>query len=424
MSYARASGSPYHDAVTGLTLEGLEDTGSQDLMHDRMVAAFSRAASTIAWEGSLQVVLDRLAEEVLIASHAKSCALVLVSRFGNTVDLFGSAGYPEGYVDRINEAMSLRTPMVSLEVYRSRVKITRDMASTLASDPRFAPYAALAESAGWTTIVSIPLIAREERVGVLTALYTAEHEPDESDISFLNAMADHGAIAIHTARLLAESKEKAALEERNRMARDIHDAVSQSLFSIRLRTKALQIAAERADDPTGKLRPGLESLEAIVNRAVDDMRSLVLHLRPPDLRETTLAEAIKRYTEAICDRDAYLVEVRVSGEIPSLPHEAEMDIYHIAREAIGNAVDHAKASRLEVDLRPTWDKGVGYLFLQVRDDGVGFDPEHRRPGHMGISSMQSRATELGGALAIDSGTGGTTVRLEVPLPTTTMERPT
>ncbi len=391
-------------------------------MQSRMIAAFARAASVIAWEGSIQVVLDRLAEEVLIASSATSCALVLVSSFGQTVDLYGSAGYPEGYVDRISEAMALRTPMVSLEAYRSRVKVTRDMASTLASDPRFAPYAELARSAGWTTIVSIPLIVREERVGVLTALHSEGHEPDEVDISFLNAMADHGAIAIHTARLIAESKEKAALEERNRMARSIHDAVSQSLFSMRLRTKALQIAAERVEDPTGKLLPGLLALEMVVDRAVDDMRALVLHLRPPDLRGATLAEAIKRYTEVICDREACLVEVRISDEIPALSHAVEMEVYHVGREAIANAVDHAKASRLGVELRVTWRSGVGYLHLKITDDGVGFDPEERRPGHVGIASMRSRAGEIDAELTIASGAAGTVVQLEVPIPTTPTER--
>lgn len=423
MTYGPMWASAYHIDVAGITPGQPGDVVLREQLKDRMVAAFARTAATIAWEESLQVVLDRLAGEVLAASNAKSCAIALVSRFGNGVDLFGAAGYPDGYVDRINEALELRTPMVSLEAYRSRVKITRDMASTLASDPRFAPYAELARSAGWTTIVSVPLIVREERVGALTALFNAEHEPDESDVSFLNAMADHGAIAIHTARLIAESKEKAAMEGRNRMARDMHDAISQSLFSMRLRTKALQIAAGRAEDPTGKLLPGLAAMETIVNRAVEDMRALVLHLRPPDLRATSLAEAIKRYTEAICDRDAYLAEVRISEDTPSLPHATEQEIYHIAREAIGNAVDHAHASRLEVDLGPTWHRGVCYLRLQVIDDGIGFKPDKNRTGHIGISSMRSRASEFGAELTIDSTSNGTTVRLDVPVPTIPMERP-
>ena len=409
---------PYTGDVTGITFD---DADRQGLARARMVAAFARAAAVIAWEGSLQVVLDRLAEEVLIASSARACALVLVSRFGQTVDLYGSAGYPDGYIERFNEAMALRPPLVSLEAYRSRVQITRDMASALRNDPRLAPYADAARQAGWTTIVSIPLSVREERVGVLTALFSAENEPDESDIAFLTAMADHGANAIHTARLLAKSEKKAALEERNRMARDIHDAVSQSLFSMRLRTKALQIAAERTDDPTGRLRSGLRELEAVVDRAVDDMRALVLQLRPPDLEDSSLAEAIKRYAEAVCDRDALLVEIRVSGEVPNLPHDAEMEVYQIAREAIGNAVDHASASQVVIALGPVWRNGVAYLHLGVSDDGVGFHPDVALPGHLGISGMRSRAHELGAELKVESGSDGTRIQLDVPVSTATTE---
>jgi signal transduction histidine kinase len=386
------------------------------LTQDRMIAAFARAASTIAWEGSLQVVLDKLAEEVLIASRANACAITLVSRFGNSVDLVGAAGYPAGYLDRANEALALGAPLISLQAYRSRVHITQNVVSTLESDARFEPYAEMVREAGWTTLVTVPLIVREERVGVLTALYTDEHEPSPADTSFLTAMADHGAIAVHTARLLAEAREKAALDERNRMARDVHDAISQSLFSIRLRTKALQMAAQSADATGGSMLSGLQALESIIDRAVDDMRALVMHLRPSDLRGNDLADAIKRYAEAISDRDAVFVEVRMSGELPTLPHDTEVQIYQIAREAIGNSIDHAKASRLGVTLDPRWQSGAGHLLLEVADDGVGFDPAHEHPGHLGLSNMRARAAEIDADLTIASSPAGTSVRLEVPMP--------
>lgn len=388
-----------------------------------MLASFARAASTIAWEGSLQMVLNHLAEEVLAASRAKACAITLVSRFGNSVDLFGAAGYPDGYLERVKRALALRAPLLSLEAYRSGVHITRDVTTTLASDPRFEPYAEMARAAGWTTLVTIPLIVREEPVGVLTALYTDEAEAGGSDLTFLEAMADHGAVAVNTARLLAEAREKAAQDERNRMAREVHDAVSQSLFSMRLRTKALQIAADRTEDSTGMLAPGLQALEAIIDHAVEDMRALVLHLRPTDLHGNDLANSIKQYAEAISDRDAIMVEFHVSGETHTLPHDTEVEIYQIAREAIANSIEHAGASRLVVRLAPTWDLGVGRLVLDVADDGVGFDLNFDRPGHLGLVSMRERAIEIDSELTITSTPTGTTVHLEVPMTVMPLDDP-
>ncbi|MEE4024030.1 GAF domain-containing sensor histidine kinase [Gordonia sp. PKS22-38] len=395
----------------------------EDGLRGRRLDAFARAAAAIALEGPLQVVLDHLAEEVLIASQANACGIALVSRLGDSVELFGAAGYPEGYVDHINEAIALRAPLVSLEAYRARVNITRDVARTLAGDPRFKPFVQMTEIAGWTTLVTIPLELRGERVGVLTALYTDSRQPDSSDTTFLTAMADHGAIAINTARLLAETRDKVAQEERNRMAREIHDAVSQSLFSMKMRTKALQIAAERTEDSTGKLRPGLAAMEGTVDRAVEDMRALIMHLRPTDLRDNDLANAIKRYAEAVSDRDAIFVEVRLSGEMPNFDRDTEVKIYQIAREAIANSVDHAKASRLAVRLSPDWRNGVGHLVLEIVDDGVGFDVSAERPGHIGIAAMRERASEIGADLMLTSVPTGTTVRLEVVMPTVSLTEP-
>lgn len=406
--------------VTGITAQTRAGASTPGPAHDRIVAAFARAASTIACEGSLQTVLDRLAEEVLSASNATACALLLISRFEDSVELFGSAGYPDGFLEQINESMALRTPLVSLEAYRSRARVSRDMAGMLGSDPRFAPYTEMARSAGWTSIVSIPLVVREEQVGAMTVIYGDEREPDESEISFLTAMADHGAIAVHTARLLAESTQRAALEERNRVARDIHDAVSQSLFSMRMQATALLITAERTDDPTV---PGLQDLTSVVDRTVHDMRALIMHLRPPDLHDVGVAEAIERFTMAICDRAACRVEFHAAGDLPRLSSTTEMEIYLIAREAIGNAANHAQASRITVDLGPIWRDGGRLLRLNVCDDGIGFDPELDRPDRLGVASMRSRAAELGGRLSITSTGAGTTIDLEVPAPMTRTERP-
>jgi signal transduction histidine kinase len=176
------------------------------------------------------------------------------------------------------------------------------------------------------------------------------------------------------------------------------------------------MVAERDQDVHHLMGPGLSALGATVDRAVDDMRALVMHLRPHDLRSNGLAEAIRLYAETISDRDAILLEIGVQGELPTLPRTTEQEIYLVAREAIGNSVDHAKATRLGVQLSTLWLDGAGHVVLEVTDDGIGFDANRARPGHLGLTSMRARAAQIGAELTIDSSPAGTTVRLQVPMP--------
>ena len=388
-----------------------------------MVAAFARTASSIAWEGSLQVVVDQLAQEVLAVSSADTCTIGLGSRVGDSWELIGACGAPQFYRDRMQEAMAMGAPLPAYRAYRTRAKIIVDVPELMASDRRFAPLVGIAREAGWTTLIAIPLMVRGESVGVLTAFYSHGKEPSRSDVTFLEAMADHGALAVRTARLLNEAKDKAILEERNRLARDLHDAVSQLLFSMGLRTRALQLAVERpSPDRTAAILPGLKEMQSIIESAVDEMRSLIFQLRPVDLRGNDLASALQRHVEAVQEREAGVyLEMIVSGDLPTLTPDIEEQVYRIVQEAVGNSVNHAQATRIEVRLGAGRRAGVPCLLTEVVDDGIGFDTEYDRPGHLGLRNMRARAAEMNGELAITSSSAGTNIRLEVPIAGTARE---
>jgi signal transduction histidine kinase len=258
---------------------------------------------------------------------------------------------------------------------------------------------------------------RGETVGVLTAFYTKRNEPSPSDIAFLTAMAEHGALAVHTARLLAQAKDKAALEERARMARDLHDAVSQLLFSMQLRARALQLEAARRDWGTAQLADGLSELNTLIGSAVEEMRSLVLHLRPSELREHALVPALQRLAGAIRAREKVEVAVDADDDIPPLTATYDEHIYRITQEAIGNAVNHARAETIVVKLTTTADSAGEALNVEIVDDGCGFDPRQRKPGHVGLDNMRHRCGELGGQLFINSSPRGTSIQIVVPLDT-------
>ena len=380
-----------------------------------MIAAFARASSTIAWEGSLQVVLNQLAQEVLSASAADACAIALGSERDGSVVMVGVAGCPPGYLQAVDEAVARGAPMVAMRALRSRRRIIEDIHHILSSDPRFAPLVEIVRAAGWATLVTIPLVVRDLPVGMLTAFYAEGTRPSEADIAFLVAMADHGAIAVNTAQLLTAARQKAALDERNRMARDLHDLVSQSLFSMRLRTKALQMAAGRVPGADESLLPGLHALESLIDRSVGDMRALISHLRPTDLQGNDVGAAIRRFAREVSERDGLVVDVLAPAVLPPLTGDAEEQIYQIAREAIGNGVNHAGASRISVRISLTWRDAVRFLAVVISDDGGGFEPEAVGPGHIGLTSMRTRAREIGAELRVESSPGGTVVRLEVPL---------
>ncbi len=382
--------------------------------HDRMVAAFARAASSIAWQGSLQVVLDQLADEARTVSGADTCTVSLRSRLGDTFEMVGAAGCPDGYREQLQQARALKAPLSTEEVYRTGVGFIADIDTAL-EDARLAPLVDLVRRAGWRTLVAVPLTVRDETVGALTAFYTEGNKPNSSDISFLTAMADHGALAVHTARLLAQAKDKAALEERAHMARDLHDAVSQLLFSMQLRARALQLEADRPGCDTARLSAGLKELNAVIGSAVEEMRALILHLRPAQLSEDTLAAALERLAETVRSREDVDIVVQAADDIPPLVRPYDEHLYRITQEAIGNAVNHAGAHNISITLSTAQEAGGETLMVEIADDGAGFDPNHSKPGHRGLANMRARCGELGGVLGIDSSPQGTRIHITVPL---------
>jgi signal transduction histidine kinase len=225
-------------------------------------------------------------------------------------------------------------------------------------------------------------------------------------------MCDQAAIAVENARLLDEAEGKAALEERQRIARDLHDSVCQSLFSLTLRMRAVEMASERLDaaaDPDGRLRAGIGTARRLAHDTLAEMRGLVLELRPGALPDLGLEQAVRQHAAAVAGREGLTVTVR--GTAPDgLGDDTVENLYRIFQEALHNVVKHAAARGVEVLLGPD-----GGTVLEVRDDGIGFDPSVRAPGHLGLVGMAERARRVGAALTIDSAPGrGTRLRVELP----------
>ena len=259
------------------------------------------------------------------------------------------------------------------------------------------------------SFLGVPIVAPE---GVIGAFYLTQKlgaaDFDAEDRELIELLAAHAAIAITNARLYERNRELSILSERNRLSLELHDVVSQTLFSLNLGAESAATLLER-DPDSAKL--ALDRVRELAREAQAELRSLIMGLRPLDLDRDGLAGALRK--EVTMQRRVHGIEVQADLETgASRSGTRDAGVLRIAQEALHNAVRHARARQVTVRLRD----GERGLTLEVSDDGVGFDPAdpELRSRHLGLTSMEERARELGGRLELTSSRGsGTTVRLEV-----------
>jgi signal transduction histidine kinase len=278
----------------------------------------------------------------------------------------------------------------------------------ISRDPRFEWWPAAHPR--MRSFLGVPIVSAGDVVG---AFYLTEKigagEFSDADQGLIELFAAHAAVAIATARVHERSRELGVVEERNRLARDLHDAVSQTLFSLTLTAEA---AAELLDRDPEAARAQLDEVRRLAAEARAEMRSLVFQLRPADLEADGLVATLRKHVEVLGRVHPARVELRVHGDAE--PDAAvQRELYRIAQEALQNALKHSGAGRIALDLRLEPAAAV----LEVTDDGTGFDPDDPllRSQHLGLTVMAERARAVRGRLELRSAPGrGTTVRVEVP----------
>jgi signal transduction histidine kinase len=255
--------------------------------------------------------------------------------------------------------------------------------------------------------MAVPLILRDQVIGMLVLASSEEQAFTERHAMLALAIANQAAIAIENAQLYERAQELAALEERQKLARELHDSVSQALYGIAIGLHTARIQLERDRD---KLPASLDDLLSLAEAALAEMRALIFELRPESLEREGLVSALSKQGAALQARHDMLIQTDLCEE-PALPLTVKQDLYRIAQEALHNTIKHAQASKVDLTLRRT----ANMVILEVRDDGVGFDPLGSYPGHLGLRSMQERVSHLGGNLQIESAPGqGTHLLTQVP----------
>jgi signal transduction histidine kinase len=368
--------------------------------------AVSDAVLAVAAQRSVEDVLQQLVDSARELAGARYAALGTPDGEGGFTR-FLVAGMSDELIASLGP-LPRRHGMLAAMIETSEPYMTED----IHRHPRFR---------GWwpsrhpdmRSFLGVPIVAPE---GVIGAFYLTEKETgeafDAADQAVIELLAAHAAIAIANAGLYERSRELSMLEARNRLALELHDAVSQKLFSLVLTAEAA--GEQLARDPDAA-RASLERLRGLAGEALEELRSLILELRPPELERDGLCGALRKHAEMLRRLHHVEIEVDIDDAVSAGAGSGARDreILRVAQEALQNAIRHAAPQRLGLRLA----RHDGRLELEVTDDGAGFDPgePELRSRRLGLTSMEERAQRLGGTLSIRSAPGaGTTVRLEAP----------
>jgi signal transduction histidine kinase len=263
----------------------------------------------------------------------------------------------------------------------------------------------------FSSLLSVPIEIREENYGSLTLYYRKQHSVTDEEISLAKDFSIQAALAIDNARMRTQIQQDAVAEERNRLARELHDSVTQNLFSANLIADTLPIIMQR--NPQKGLE-GLDELRLLTRGALTEMRSLLLELRPHALEDTPLDDLLRQLAETATGRLRKPVKLDIQGRA-FLPADIRLTFYRITQESLNNIFKHAEAENIEIILQITpniADGSCQKAVLLIKDDGCGFREMPESAIHLGFNIMKERAQSVGAILEITSKVNiGTNIQL-------------
>ena len=363
---------------------------------------FENERSTTEMLESLAAQLQTLQEVVVLDSDRPLSDLLgrVIDQAGQLLGSDGCRVYrfdPQQQVLRVAAASGAAPGDEMLSAAQTGDPIVRALAAR-------APVAVLGTEADGA-LLAVPLLVRNEAYGVLALTYRREREFTDLDVRIAASFGGQVALAIENARLRDEIGQAAAATERSRLARDLHDSVTQSLFAASLKAEAIR---RRWLPTTAEARQNVEDVERLARGALAEMRTLLMEMRPDTLAEaslTTLVEQLAAATEGSSRVNVH-VDAGVGGQIPQ---GVNLALYRIAQEALQNVGRHSGASEAWVML----DTAGPVVSMSIRDNGHGFEEGMVTAEHFGLAIMRERADEAGVTVAVESATGaGTTVTAE------------
>ena len=404
---------------------------TQSLLHQRRLAAIAKVASSVASKRSLLGTLEALAQEVARTDALAGVQILTVNSAGDRLHVMGTAGFGRrvDFFDKLMECRARGARLMMLEALETRrpVVVPNRYAATM-SDPAWEPLRETLRHPRWDWFASVPLQARGEPVGILNAFFAPGQTVGETELEFLVAMAEQAAMAVDQASLLERERDVASREERQKLARDLHDSVVQQVFSIMMQARSLGVLVRRGlPPPPEAIARVADDLSGTAEDVLGDLRGMVVELRPATAGQQSLPEALRSLLDTTAARTRLRTELDVDAAgdaLAELDRDLVEDVYRIIAEAVHNSVKHADAQTLRVRLGIMAHGRRRRLVAEVTDDGRGLRAAAERPGgravsgHFGMTAMRERAARWGGAVRVhDVATGGTKVRLSLPVPT-------
>ena len=396
--------------LTQQTLERSVEERTQELGRRQRVADGMRETlAVLNSDRPITEILDHIVGQTIRLLDADAAAVYGTEPDGKTLRIRSARGLDPDYVARMSIEIGMG-PSGEAVMHRRPVTVPDLPMGIRQISPQLDPVKQtlldrLARQ--FRSLITVPLIVKGDAYGALVVYYRESGEFSAEDIGVTEALGDQAALAIENARLRAHLQEAAVAAERNRLARDLHDSVSQTLFSINLIANVLPRLWER-DPEEGRQR--LDELSRLGRGALAEMRSLLVELRPAALLEMPLGDLLQPLTETTTARSRLPISVLSDGR-DRVPPDVHVAFYRIAQEALNNVVKHAEAGRCAVTVRWSADSAT----LVVHDDGRGFDPNHVARAHLGLGIMYERAEGIDASLRVRTGImQGTTVELKWP----------
>ncbi len=362
-------------------------------------------------------IFSRVLQQVTGAMMANAAVVFELDKDSKMLESRHSHGLPAGF--NANLSVPLGVSLIGRAVQERRVT-TQDIDSLIqtlrAEEPageRLAYVESLRERVNCRWLMAIPLISDREVYGGIVLFFSAPRNSGGEDLALAATIGYQSALGIENSRLREEAAKSAIAQERYRIARDLHDSVSQALYGISLGARtAKQIVAVESPRATD----AVEYVLSLAEGGLAEMRAIILELSPESLTSEGLVIVLQKQMGILAMRHKLKLDLKL-GEEPYIPVQHKEALYRISMEAMQNVIKHAQATMVEVSMcTNTGANGRPQVCITLRDDGKGFDLNRTFPGHMGLSNMRERAEVAGGQCDISSRPGkGTTIRVTMPL---------